>query len=82
METHPPLGKTGTAAAFAATLQGTGRYWFEWGETQDFGRTTPPRTHRPSTRSTCPPLWPPRRSRIRSSARTADHGAPARRVAP
>jgi hypothetical protein len=43
VETHQPLGKTGTAAAFAATVQGTGRYWFEWGETQDFGRTTPPR---------------------------------------
>lgn len=43
VETHQPLGKTRTAAAFAATVQGTGRYWFEWGETQAFGRTTPPR---------------------------------------
>lgn len=43
VETHQPLGRTGTAAAFAATVQGTGRYWFEWGETQELGRTTPPR---------------------------------------
>jgi hypothetical protein len=43
---HQPLGNAGTAVAFAATVRGGGvptRFWFEWGETQEYGRVTPAR---------------------------------------